>query len=209
MSPYFTLDDFPPDEIYVIDTETTGLEGAPKDLVVDVGITKVSLSKGTVEDVFGSVLGYDTDQWDDYHRDAWIFQNTDMTLDMVSEAPPAMEVIEKVRKILKGKVVTAYNIAYDMDKFLYHEPWNMRGHFTTCSDIMIAAMHVCKLPSQYYGRQYRFPKLDYAYKTITEDDPAGIGEEQDHRALSDARMASHLMIQMYRDKTYHVFSDKD
>ena len=46
-------------------------------------------------------------------------------------------------------------------------------------------------------------------KTITEDDPAGIGEEQDHRALSDARMASHLMIQMYRDKTYHVFSAKD
>ena len=202
MVPYFTLDDFPLEDIYVIDTETTGLEGAPKDYVVDVGITKVSLSKGTVEDVYSSVLGYDVDQWDDYHRKAWIFENTDMTLEMVAEAPPAMKVIDDVRRILRAKRVTAYNIAYDMDKFLYRGPWNLKGTFNVCSDIMVAATDVCKLPSQYYGRKYRFPKLDYAYKTIVEGDPAGINGIQDHRALSDARMASHLMIQMFRDKTY-------
>ena len=105
MSPYFTLDDIPPEEIIVLDTETTGLEGAPKDLVVDIGMTRVNLRKGTVEDVYSSVLGYDVDSWDDYHRNAWIFQNTDMTLDMVAEATPAMKVIEDVRRILKGKVV--------------------------------------------------------------------------------------------------------
>lgn len=204
MCPYFTLDDLPPDEIYVLDTETTGLEGAPKDLVVDIGITKVSLRSGLVEDVYSSVLGYDVDQWDDYHRNAWIFENTDMTLDMVADAPPAMKVIEDVRRILRGKTVTAYNIAYDMDKFLYHEPWNLRGTFTLCNDIMIAAMDVCKLPSQYYGRQYRYPKLDYAYSHIVEGDPANIHGQQNHRALSDAQMASYVMIQMFRDRTYHV-----
>lgn len=204
MCPYFTLDDLPPDEIYVLDTETTGLEGAPKDLVVDIGITKVSLRSGIVEDVYSSVLGYDVDQWDDYHRNAWIFENTDMTLDMVADAPPAMKVIEDVRRILRGKTVTAYNIAYDMDKFLYHEPWNLRGTFTLCNDIMIAAMDVCKLPSQYYGRQYRYPKLDYAYSHIVEGDPANIHGQQNHRALSDAQMASYVMIQMFRDRTYHV-----
>lgn len=202
MSPYFTLDDIPPSEIYVIDTETTGLDGAPRDYVVDVGITKVSLSKGTVEDVYSSVLGYDVDQWDDYHRKAWIFENTDMTLDMVAEAPPAMKVIEDVRRILRGKDVTSYNVKYDMDKFLFREPWNLKGTFNLCADIMVAATPVCKLPSQYYGREYRYPKLDYAYKAIVEGDPAGIHGMQDHRALSDARMASHLMIQMFRDKTY-------
>lgn len=204
MCPYFTLDDLPLDEIYVLDTETTGLEGAPKDLVVDIGITKVSLRSGIVEDVYSSVLGYDVDQWDDYHRNAWIFENTDMTLDMVADAPPAMKVIEDVRRILRGKTVTAYNIAYDMDKFLYHEPWNLRGTFTPCNDIMIAAMDVCKLPSQYYGRQYRYPKLDYAYSHIVEGDPANIHGQQNHRALSDAQMASYVMIQMFRDRTYHV-----
>lgn len=202
MPDFMTLDDIPPDEIYVIDTETTGLEGAPKDVVVDIGICRVSLRKGTVDDVYSSVLGYDVDMWDDYRRNAWIFQNTDMTLDMVSDAPPAMDVIEDVRRILRGKVVTAYNIGYDMDKFLYLEPWCLRGTFTPCSDIMVAATPVCRLPSQYYGRQYRFPKLDHAYATIVEGDPAGIHGMQEHRALSDARMASHVMIQMFRDKTY-------
>jgi len=198
----FTLDDIPPDEIYVLDTETTGLFGAPKDVVVDIGITKVSLRHGTVEDVYSSVLGYDVDEWDDYRRKAWIFENTDMTLDMVADAPTAMKVIDDVRHILRNKVVTSYNIRYDMDKFLYHEPWNLRGAFTPCFDIMIAAKDVCKLPSEYYGREYRFPKLDYAYSKIVEGDPAGINGVQDHRALSDARMASYVMIQMFRDGAY-------
>ncbi len=203
MAPYFTLDDFCED-IYVIDTETTGLKGAPEDVVVDVGITRVDLSDGTVEDIYSSVLGYDVDQWDDYRRNAWIFENTDMTLEMVAEAPNAMDVIDRVRRILKGKRVTAYNIGYDMDKFLYLEPWNMRGLFTPCADIMLAATQVCKLPSQYYGRSYRYPKLNYAYKTIVEGDPAGICGVQDHRALSDARMASYLLLQMRADGTYSL-----
>lgn len=191
-----------PDPIYVVDTETTGLDGAPKDLVVDIGICAVSLEEGTVRDVFDSVLGYDVDSWDDSLRHAWIFENTDLTLDDVRDAPHAIHVIDKVRGLLKGKTVTAYNVAYDMDKFLFKEPWDLRGRFTLCSDIMLAATPVCKLPSQYYGRQYRFPKLDHAYRTIVDGDPAGIGEAQSHRALSDARMASYVMIQMYRDGTY-------
>ena len=113
-----------------------------------------------------------------------------------------MRVVEDVRKILRRRTVTAYNIAYDMDKFLYREPWNMRGEFTTCADIMLAATQVCRLPSQYHGRQYRYPKLDHAYAAITEGDPAGIHGAQEHRALSDARMASHVMLRMYRDGSY-------
>ena len=203
MSDFMTLDDFlPSSEIYVLDTETTGLKGAPVDLVVDVGITKVDLEKGTVEHVYDSVLGYDVDEWDDYLVHAWIFENTDMTLDMVSEAPPALKVIDDVRHILRGKNVTTYNMRYDLDKFLYQEPWCMRGTFNECRDIMLAAKDVCKLPGAYYGSDYRYPKLDYAYETIVEGDPAGIAGCQDHRAYSDAVVASHVMIQMYRDGTY-------
>ena len=200
---FMTLDAIPPDEIYVLDTETTGLFGAPKDVVVDVGITKVSLRHETVEDVYSSVLGYDVDEWDDYKRNAWIFQNTDMTLDMVAGAPPAINVIEDVRRILRNKAVTSYNVAYDMNKFLYLEPWCLRGTFKPCTDIMVAATEVCKLPSEYYERKYRYPKLDYAYSKILDgEDPAGINGVQDHRALSDARMASYIMIKMFKDGSY-------
>ena len=197
-----SLDDFAVDEIYVLDTETTGLKGAPLDVVVDIGITRVDIAEGKVEDVYSSVLGYDVDKWDDYRRNAWIFENTDMTLDMVREAPPAERVIRDVSRILKDKAVTAYNVGYDMKKFLYLDPWCLNGTFRECYDIMLAATDVCKIPSEYYGRKYRYPKLDYAYAHIVDGDPAGIHGVQDHRALSDARMASYLMIELYRSGDY-------
>lgn len=203
MSEFKTLEDYlPTTEIYVLDTETTGLKGAPVDLVVDIGIVKVDLKKGSVIKVYDSVVGYDITEWDDYLSNAWIFTHTDMTLEMVADAPPAVKVIDDVRHILRGKNVTSYNIQYDMGKFLYKEPWNLRGTFNECKDIMLAAKDVCKLPSMYIGGDYRYPKLDYAYETIVEGDPAGIHGNQDHRAYSDAIVASYVMIQMYRDGTY-------
>lgn len=182
------------DWIFVVDTETTGLEGAPADLVVDIGICRVSLSSRTVEDVYSSVLGYDTGEWDDRLKGAWIFENTDLGLDDVESARPALDVIGDVRRILRRQPVTSYNTAFDFGKFLYKEPWSLQGWFLECQDIMLAATDACKLPSEYYGRSYRYPKLDAAYSKLVEGDPAGIRGHQDHRALSDARMASHVMI---------------
>lgn len=191
-----------PETIFVIDTETTGLDGAPKDVVVDIGICSVDIKKGEVKDIYSSVVGYDVTEWDRTRKEAWIFENTDLTLDMVASAPPLCKIREDVYEILKGQIVTSYNIPFDMDKFLYKEPWNLRGTFTVCTDIMKAATDVCKLPSQFYGIKYRFPKLDHAYKTVLDRDPANIGDKQDHRALSDARMASYLMIGMYEHGDY-------
>ncbi|MCL2295689.1 MAG: 3'-5' exonuclease [Methanomassiliicoccaceae archaeon] len=195
---YFSI----PKEIFVIDTETTGLDGGPRDLVVDIGICSVDIVGGVVKDVYSSVVGYDVTEWEDHRTKAWIFENTDLTLDDVVAARPLFKVKEDVVGLLSGKVVTSYNTAFDMDKFLFREPWYLKGMFSVCTDIMKAATDVCKLPSEYYGVSYRFPKLDHAYKTIVDGNPAGIGDKQDHRALSDARMASHVMIGMYRSGKY-------
>lgn len=191
-----------PDEIYVIDTETTGLDGAPKDVVVDIGICLVDVKRGDVKDVYSSIVGYDTSTWDETQKKAWIFENTDLSLEMVRGAPSFEKVRNDVYEILKGKKVTSYNIPFDMDKFLFRKPWELRGTFTLCTDIMKAATDVCKLPSQFYGVKYRFPKLDHAYKTVLDSDPANIGDKQSHRALSDARMASYVMIGMYNHGDY-------
>jgi len=198
-----TLDDFIfPDEIYVVDTETTGLDGAPHDVVVDIGICVAEFSTGKVRDVYSSVVGYDITDWDDRRSKAWIFENTDMELDMVAAAKPMEFIRGEVISILKDKGVTSYNIPFDMDKFLFRRPWDLYGVFTLRTDIMKAATDVCKLPSQFYGAKYRFPKLDHAYNTIVKGDPANVCGKQDHRALSDARMASYLMLQMFKDGNY-------
>jgi DNA polymerase-3 subunit epsilon len=190
------------EEIFVIDTETTGLDGGPRDLVVDIGICYVDLGEGTVRDVYSSVVGYDVTDWGEHRTKAWIFGNTDLTLDKVAAAPPLFKVKDEVSKLLRDQIVTSYNVPFDMDKFLYREPWHMRGLFKVCTDIMKAATNVCKIPSEYYGMSYKYPKLDHAYNTIVEGDPAGVGGKQGHRALSDARMASFVMIQMYKNGDY-------
>ncbi len=220
-----------PDTILVLDTETTGLDGAKYeespfvdrffkqarpvdydaldwsrfgDIVVDVGICEVCLSRRTVKEVYSSIVGYDVSTWTDSMRNSWIFENTDLTVEQVASAKPFSQVREEVCRIVKDKWLTTYNVQYDLDKFLYRFPWNLKGMFQESRDIMLAAKDVCKLKSELYGRSdYRYPKLDYAYKTILEgEDPAGIHGVQDHRALSDAKVASHLMIKLNDEGLY-------
>jgi len=190
--------------VYVLDTETTGLKLAPTDVVVDIGICEVNLHRGTVKDVYSEVVGYDVDSWNEYRRKAWIFDNSDITLDMVRNGKPLEKVCREVLDIVGGKNVTAYNTDYDLRGFLYREPWDLKGEFIECTDIMKAATDVCKIKSEFYNA-YRYPKLDYAYaKILKGEDPAGIHGKQEHRALSDARMASHLMISMHRSRDYRL-----
>ncbi|NLU45475.1 MAG: 3'-5' exonuclease [Euryarchaeota archaeon] len=210
MKDLFSFDERPRKrEVYVLDTETTGLHGAPKDVVVDIGICLVDLDEGSVTEAYSAVVGHDVDAWDDYRKNAWIFENTDMTLDMVRKGKPFPEVREEVLSVIGGGRVTSYNTGYDFGRFLFKEPWNLCGAFRECRDIMLAAAEVCKLKPFYYNDGYRWPRLDVAYRTILGDeDPAGIHGVQDHRALSDARMASHIMIAMHDAGLYPFARDQ-
>jgi len=225
------FNDYKPDKIYLLDTETTGLKGGEfdrdpnfrpatdpsestyldslnwnkyGDLVLDIGVCELSLKKGTVRDVYSSIVGYDTEIWSEEKRKSWIFENSDLRLEDVQKAPRLSKVVKDVTEILSGHWVTSYNVQYDLDKFLYRFPWNLKGSFKEVRDPMFSATEICKLKSPLYEvKSYRYPKLEYAYEKILEGaDPAGIEGVQDHRALSDARMASHLLLKMYREGTY-------
>jgi len=194
------LDDFCKTDVYVVDTETTGLFGAPKDKVVDIAVCKVTLGEDKVENIYSSVVGHDTGKWDDELRRSWIFENTDLTLDMVNNAPPESQVAEEVSKILKGANVTSFNFQFDFDKFLYRQPWSLRPNVVPFRCVMLASKDVCKIPGLY--EDYKWPKLDEAYRIIVKGDPAGIKGVQSHRALSDAIMASHILLELQRTGNY-------
>ncbi|MCL2786573.1 MAG: 3'-5' exonuclease [Methanomassiliicoccaceae archaeon] len=195
-----TLDDFCRTEVFVVDTETTGLDGAPKDKIVDIAICKVTLGGDKVEEVYSSVVGHDVSGWNERLRHAWIFENTDLTLEMVAEAPSEKDVIADITRILGNRNVTSFNIAFDLDKFLYREPWSLRGKFIPFRCVMIASRDVCKLPGLY--EEYKWPKLEEAYRMIVKGDPADIHGKQSHRALSDAVMASHILLELHRTGNY-------
>ena len=188
------LDDFCKTEVFVADTETTGLTGSPKDKVVDIALCKVTLGEKSVEKIYSSVVGHDTSGWSTELKNSWIFGNSDLTLEEVSGAPSEADVIRDITKILKGANVTSFNFSYDFDKFLYREPWSLRS-IIPFRCIMLASRDVCKLPGLY--GEYKWPKLDEAYKMIVKDDPVGINGMQTHRAMSDALMASHVLLRLH------------
>jgi len=194
------LEDFCNTEVYVVDTETTGLNGAPRDKVVDIAICRVFLGTDRVDRVYSSIVGHDTSKWGDELRRSWIFENTDLTVDAVRNAPPERDVALRVSEILSGKNVTSFNFSFDFDKFLFRPPWSLLGLVVPFKCIMIASKDVCKLPGLY--EDYKWPRLDEAYAMIVKGDPAGIGGVQAHRAMSDAVMASHILLELHRTGNY-------
>lgn len=178
--------------VYVVDTETTGLCGCDRgDRVVDIGIVEVDTEMGTVMPVYSEVVGYDVSGWSEGQKNAWIFSHSDLTLDMVARAEPLEEIARDVRLILDGNVAASYNEGFDFDKFLFKSPWNV--DCALAPDIMLRAHRLID-GDHLFSDGSSWPKLETAYRGLCPDDPAHLDGPQAHRALSDAVVASYVML---------------
>lgn len=178
--------------VYVVDTETTGLNGCDRgDRVVDIGIVEVDTERGTVMPVYSNIVGYDISDWTEDQKNAWIFSHSDLTLDMVARAEPLEEIARDVRLILDENVAASYNEAFDFDKFLFKSPWNI--DCALAPDIMLRAHRLID-GDHLFSDGSSWPKLETAYRGLCPDDPAHLDGPQAHRALSDAVVASHVML---------------
>lgn len=178
--------------VFVVDTETTGLCGCDRgDRVVDIGIVEVDTERGTVMPVYSEIVGYDVSGWSEDQKNAWIFSHSDLTLDMVARAEPLEEIARDVRLILDGNVAASYNEAFDFDKFLFKSPWNV--DCALAPDIMLRA-HRLVDGDHIFSDGSSWPKLETAYRGLCPDDPAHLDGPQAHRALSDAVVASYVML---------------
>jgi DNA polymerase-3 subunit epsilon len=181
-------------EIYVIDTETTGLTGYPEDYVLEISIVKVDIVKNSLEVVFDEVVGHDTKNWNDYLRNAWIFGNSSLTLEMVQKAEKIEIISEKVREILKDKQITSFNTSYDLNKFLYKNPWNLREVIDKeMNCIMLSATQACKIPGYY--DDYKWPRLEEAYNILIEEQQRG--DYEFHRSLADTIISAQILLKLY------------
>ena len=187
-------------EIFVVDTETTGLDGYPKDVIVEIAICKVDTKSKTVEDVYNSIVGHDVKSWDSFRRTAWIFRNTTLKLPMVASAKPEKEVVEEVREFLKDRSVTSFNVSFDFPSFLSSEPWKLDEVVKNIENcIMERATLVCKIKGSYGN--YKWPTLEEAYEMLCKGNPAKI-KGQTHRALDDTLMASHILLSLIESDNY-------
>lgn len=210
--------------VYVIDLETTSLHSSGK--VVEIGIVKVDVENKTVEKFYDKIIGYDIDTWVLPDKNAWIFDNSDITHRMITDAYNKGDTLKKIAdevhgilrpdESLEATKVTSYNVAYDFDKFLLASLQNSRGFFDTwhfndseqyeiIECIMEAATPVCKLHS-YSGYGYKWPKLHESRFQLF--DPMEIRKknipDEVHRAVDDAYLAGHIMLKMIEMGVYTV-----
>ena len=207
--------------VLIIDTETTGLRGIPEDRVLEIGIAEYDEVSGNISPVYSEMIRYD-DIVDfdskyvniDGSRGIWIYRNSDMRVeDTLNAAKDLDTVVREVREIVSGKEVTSYNVGFDFGKFMYHEPWNLRGIVERKIDIMkIATSKVYELcesdslddkdlqerllrerEESYYPEKW-VRSID-AYRALCPENPMGL-EGMRHRAIDDAVMEGWILKQV-------------
>ena len=204
-------------DIYVIDIETTGLNGWKSDHVVEISIMKANLTKQKIEQVYHTLIHYDTTQWDEKIKNAWIFKQGIIKLEEIQQATKGLKkVVEEVRKILTGKFIAAYNNEFDFNKFLLHEPWNINPK--TCKIkiapcIMLATTDYIKIPTKYKKR--KLVNLSEARKHLLNENTTSIINNREletivieygmHRANCDAFYSACVLLELYRRKKYRIY----
>ena len=114
------------------------------------------------------------------------------------------------QEIVTGREVTSYNVGFDFGKFLYHEPWNLRGIVDRKIDIMkLATSRVYELfegdsladkelqerllrerEESYYPEKW-VRSID-AYRALCPEDSIRL-EKMIHRAIDDAVMEGWIL----------------
>ena len=203
----------------IIDTETTGLHGHPRDRVLEIGIAELNEETLKVEPVYNALVRYrDQDAFfADYRKKCgpiWIFDHTDMTPEEIAEKGKDIDqVVADVRSIVYGKAVTSYNVPFDFGRFLYYDPWNLSEICKVPFDIMDEATFAVrnraedgKIENKALADRLLWEWEDFpekwlrsadAYAALCPEDPAGIGEQK-HRALDDAIQEAYILAAVRR-----------
>ena len=208
--------------VLIIDTETTGLSGYPKDRVLEIGIAE--LEEGSVKPVYSEIIRYsDIVEFDRKYvnpngsEGIWIYRNSDLRMEDTLDASKDVEsVAAEVREIVSGREVTSYNVGFDFGKFLYHEPWNLKDVCSVPFDIMnLATERVYSLAEDnliqdkmLQDRLLREREESYypnkwirsigAYRALCPEDPMGL-EGMRHRAIDDAVMEGWILRALMDD----------
>lgn len=217
-------------QILVIDTETTFYNNnSLQECIVEIGISEIDTRKNSVKKVYDEVIAYDLDvvYWGK-KDDVWIFNNSTLSKEDVDiksgRSKPIEQVVREVRELVKGKIATAYNVAFDFGKFLQISPWyidntkhprysdpNQMLQFTLAKCIMLEAAKVCKLPGRF---GYKWPSLDEAIN-ILQIKPENYNIDEytkqvitnplsRHRAYYDCAYSAMVLLEMIKRREYEL-----
>jgi len=172
-------------DVAIIDLETTGLDPI-YDLILEIGIVELNLLTGETRVLFDSVVKELT--FGEEYRNSWIFENSDLTFEVVQNAPLFDDIIPDIQDILTKYSVTAFNKSFDLG-FL-----KARGYKfpTELHCIMLSSTNICKIPHRNGGTGYKWPKAQEAWDYFFPNSDY----IEKHRAADDAVHEANILFEM-------------
>ena len=180
-------------DVYVIDTETSTThwtEGIPNGHIVEIGVAKVNLEKFTVLPAWKFIVSDPSAS-----PSAWIFENTDLTYEEVMEGTNPLIVSKFLEDKLKGKEVTSYNIAFDSMMLDRDMPY-LNNCVRWGQDLMIQSARIPEIPRKHAGKD-TWPRAEDSYNYLCPKDPCNLHGKEKHRALADAEMEGHILLELF------------
>ena len=176
-------------KIGIIDIETTGF--FPKGFIVEVGIVSLDTKTGKVEKLFDSVCREDGMTAKD--RKAWIFDNSDLTVEMVRDAPLLNNLKDEIQELINSlDAITAFNKSFDFT-FLRDRGFEIKNEWP-CP--MLVATPICKLPKKQARCScgYKWPKVEEAWQFFFPNEPY----VELHRGCDDALHEAKICYELFK-----------
>ncbi|UYP48375.1 hypothetical protein NEF87_004660 [Candidatus Lokiarchaeum ossiferum] len=177
-------------KIAVLDIETTGR--TPKTgTIVEIGICLLDLKSHFKSKLFDSTcreVNFDFLHEDKLLENAWVFQNSSLTIEDVRNGPTWECVKPKIQKILLKFPVTAYNKQFD---FGFLQTRGIKIH-KELDCPMIKATPVLKIPGFY--DEYKWPSVQEAWEYFF---PNKKDYMEEHRAYDDALHEADIVKALY------------
>lgn len=157
-------------EYVVVDVETTGSSARRGHRITEIAAVRLT-ADGVVREEFGTLVNPERP------IPPYITALTNITDEMVKDAPRFAEIAERVRELLAGRVLVAHNAAFD---------WGfLRAEFERALGVTLEARILCTL------RLARRVVPEVASRSLDAlADYFGVENEARHRAYGDARVTA-------------------
>jgi len=170
-----------PRYILVLDIETTGFNHTT-DCILELGMVELDTYTGAIVEKFHST--FKEDHLRRFHTNAWIFQNSSLTVNEIRDSRPLEDYREEIQTLLDAYTVTAWNSSFDLD-FLTSRNFDVGARLM---DPMKTSTNYFKLPfknakpQNIRGMQYKYPSAQEAYDILFPKEKI----IEAHRGLDDA-----------------------
>ena len=181
-------------DVCVLEVNTSGPEGFPKDEVIEIGICGVDLAKMCTENLYSAKIMYDTSAWNDDKKE--YMKRSDITLDDIGNGIPQKTVCKDVKKILNGRSVASFDIRNVFYRYMVNEPWDLSKETTVMPSVCsrLPSSHRCNIPSD------ENICIRNSYMKMFSDDPMNVGSGKS--ALDAALMTSAMIMELRKKERY-------